>query len=129
MDDDRKIKVFTNNPHAHETVFYFQLLKLIFESEDPDYDQYLQKIYDIIDNSDFEIQFPKKNHPYHLPFGTPKIKRLLVEFLDRMGEGGMGVEEALKKYPVMDKVLVLFLRTLLMIAEQCSEFDEFVDPM
>jgi hypothetical protein len=37
VDDDRKIKIFKNNPHAHEIIFCFQLLKLIFECEDSDY--------------------------------------------------------------------------------------------
>ena len=40
----------------------------------------------------------------------------------------MGVEEGLKKYPVVAKVFVLFLRSVLMIGEQCSTIDEEVSP-
>ena len=40
----------------------------------------------------------------------------------------MGVEEGLKKYPVVAKVFVLFLRSVLMIGEQCSTIDEEISP-
>ena len=40
----------------------------------------------------------------------------------------MGVEEGLKKYPVVAKVFVLFLRSVVMIGEQCSTIDEEVSP-
>jgi len=38
----------------------------------------------------------------------------------------MGIQEALSKYPIMDKILVLFLRTLLIIAEKCEDFNDEV---
>ena len=38
------------------------------------------------------------------------------------------MEEGLKKYPVVAKVLVLFLRSVLMIGEQCSTVDEEISP-
>ena len=38
------------------------------------------------------------------------------------------MEEGLKKYPVVAKVFVLFLRSVLMIGEQCSTIDEEVSP-
>lgn len=42
-----------NQSHCHETIFYFQLLKLIFEVEEVDYQKYLAKIYELIDDPDF----------------------------------------------------------------------------
>ena len=38
------------------------------------------------------------------------------------------MEEGLKKYPVVAKVFVLFLRSVLMIGEQCSTIDEEISP-
>lgn len=45
-----------------------------------------------------------------------------------MGEGELGMEEGLKRYPVIAKVFVLFLRSVLMIGEQCSSIDEEISP-
>ncbi len=41
VDEDRTIKLFHQHPYTHETIFYFQLLRLIFETEDSDYQVYL----------------------------------------------------------------------------------------
>lgn len=56
------------------------------------------------------------------------MKRVLLEFLEEMGEGELGMEEGLKRYPVIAKVFVLFLRSVLMIGEQCSSIDEEISP-
>jgi hypothetical protein len=44
-----------------------------------------------------------------------------------MGEGQLGVEEGLKKYPIVNKLFVLFFRSILIIADQCSDFDDDVE--
>lgn len=44
-----------------------------------------------------------------------------------MGEGELGVEQALRKYPVINKLFVLFFRSILIIAEHCQHFEEEVN--
>ena len=41
VSDDRKIKVFPNLPDSYLKIFYFQFLKLCFETEDTNYNTYL----------------------------------------------------------------------------------------
>ena len=57
-----------------------------------------------------------------------KIKRILQEFLDELGEGSCDVSEMLRKYAVMDKVFVIFIRTILVLGDKCDYFDEMMDP-
>lgn len=85
LDDERTVRVLPDSPHAHERVFYFQLLKLIFEAEQTDYEKYLGKIYDILDNPRLRLLRPRPPHPCHLPLPPSRINKLLDEFLQLLG--------------------------------------------
>ncbi len=50
------------------------------------------------------------------------MKKLITEFLEEMGEGELGVEEGLRKYPIVHKLMVIFFRSVLLAADQCSSF-------
>ena len=45
-----------------------------------------------------------------------------------MGEGNSDVSEMLRKYTIMDKVFVIFVRTILILGEKCADFEEDIDP-
>lgn len=59
---------------------------------------------------------PRESSPYYVALSNVKIKKILTDFLEEMGEGEMGVEEGLKKYPILNKLFVLFFRSILMVA-------------
>ncbi len=40
----------------------------------------------------------------------------------------MGVEESLNKYPIINKIFVIFLRSMLILSDKCQSFDELVEP-
>ena len=44
-----------------------------------------------------------------------------------MGEGNVGVSEMLAKYPIMDKILVIFLRNILIYGDVCESFDQTIE--
>jgi hypothetical protein len=69
---------------------------------------------------------PKYGTPYYVGMSSNRIKKILTDFLEEMGEGELGVEEALKKYPIVNKLFVVFFRSILMVTEQCAGFDEQV---
>ena len=50
MDPARVVKVFHNDPQANIRVFYFQYLKLCFEQENVNFESYIQKVEQIINN-------------------------------------------------------------------------------
>jgi len=43
--------------------------------------------------------------------------------LDELGEGSAGVSEVLVKYPIMDKIFVIFMKTILLLGDMCQSFD------
>ena len=51
------VKLFENDVQANIRVFYYQYLKLCFEAEDCDYEQYIRKIEDIINDPNFSFLF------------------------------------------------------------------------
>lgn len=72
---------------------------------------------------------PDYNSPYYLPIRDANLKRMLYEFLEELGEGNYTVYQLLSKYPIMDKILVLFLRTILIMGEQCQNYEDEIDPV
>jgi hypothetical protein len=53
------------------------LLKLTFECDDVDYEKYLQKIYDVLENPEFEMMIPKYPNPYSIAISSSKAKKIL----------------------------------------------------
>lgn len=62
---------------------------------------------------------PKNNHNYSISISSSKAKKILSEFLEQLGEGEMGVEESLNKYPIVNKIFVIFLRSMLILSDIC----------
>ena len=52
VDPARVIKVFSQDPYAYIRIFYFQFLKLCFESEGVDYDGKINKLIDLIEGKE-----------------------------------------------------------------------------
>ena len=125
VDDARIIKVFKDDPQANIRVFYYQYLKLCFELDCENVENYINKIEDLIINSEFHFLFPEEEHLQL--FNDKQFKRLFIEFFDILNEGEITVEQALTKYPIADTVLVFFFRTLLIFAGKTKNFDEYID--
>lgn len=51
------VKVFSNDPQANIRIFYYQYLKLCFELDNVNYEFYINKIEEIINNEGFKFIF------------------------------------------------------------------------
>jgi len=57
VDPARVVKVFSNDPQANIRIFYYQYLKLCFELDNVNYEFYINKIEEIINNEGFKFIF------------------------------------------------------------------------
>lgn len=62
---------------------------------------------------------PKNNNAFSVAMSSAKAKKILTEYLEQLGEGEMGVEESLNKYPIINKIFVIFLRSMLILSDVC----------
>jgi hypothetical protein len=85
VEPSRVVKVFHNDPQANIRVFYYQYLKLCFEVTDCDYEQYIRKIEDIINDPNFSFVFEDASD--NTIFNDLQFKQLIMEFFGLLGEG------------------------------------------
>jgi len=62
VDEARSIKIFEKDSKAYLKIFYFQFLKLCFESEDVDYDTKINKFIEIIENNEKLLKLSEKHY-------------------------------------------------------------------
>lgn len=124
VDPARVVKFFENDPQAQIRIFYYQYLKLCFELENVNYDVYISKIEDIINNPQFEFIF----YPYddQSIFNDIQAKSLIMEFFGVLGEGSISVLQALTKYPILDKIFVHFFRSYLILFNVTPSLDAYI---
>ena len=47
--------------------------------------------------------------------------------MEEMGSGNFEISEMLSKYPVIDTILVIFMRTILILGHKCTSFEDSID--
>lgn len=77
------VKVFYNDPQANIRVFYYEYLKLCFELDTVDYEGYINKIEQVINNEGFKFIFYQDDDPSI--FTDNQFKQLLTEFFGMLG--------------------------------------------
>lgn len=63
VDPARVVKHFSSDPQANIRVFYYQYLKLCFELENVDFEGYIRKIEELINNDEFKFMFYEEDDP------------------------------------------------------------------
>lgn len=63
VDPSRVVKHFLSDPQANIRVFYYQYLKLCFEVQNVDFEGYIRKIEEIINNEGFKFMFFQEDNP------------------------------------------------------------------
>lgn len=89
------------------------------------YDLYIRKIEEIINNPDFEFIFYPNDDPSI--FNDTQAKSLIMEFFGVLGEGSQNVLQALTKYPILDKIFIHFYRSLLILSNVTNSLDNYID--
>lgn len=79
VDEARSIKIFKNDQLAYIKVFYFQFLKLCFETEDVDYDTKTNKFIELLENNVNLLRLSSKFK--HQLVSASNLKDILFEFL------------------------------------------------
>jgi hypothetical protein len=121
----RVVKVLRDDPQASIRVFYYQYLKLCFELETVNYEFYINKIEEIINNKDFKFMFYEDDDP--ALYNDNQFKQLIMEFFGVLGQGELSLEVALASYPIMDTVFIYFFRAILILTGKTDSLDSYVD--
>ncbi len=108
-------------------MFYYQYLKLCFEADDCDYEQYINRIEEIINDENFSFVFDETEDPS--VFNDLQFKQLIMEFFGLLGEGTLKIEQCLNRYPIMDTVFVYFLRSILILTNSTDSLHTYIDKM
>ena len=119
------VKRFSNDPQANIRVFYYQYLKLCFELENVDFERYIQKIEELINNDEFKFVFYEEDDAE--VFNDLQFKQLIMEFFGLLGQGGVPLQQAINYYPVMDTVFIYFFRALLILTGHADALDSFIE--
>jgi hypothetical protein len=125
VDPARVVKAFYNDPQANIRVFYYQYLKLCFELETVDFEVYIHKIEEIINNEAFKFMFYEDDDAE--VFNDLQFKHLIMEFFGVLGQGGVSIEDALNHYPIMDTVFIYFFRAILILTGKTEGLDSYIE--
>jgi hypothetical protein len=125
VEASRVVKVFRGDPQANIRVFYYQYLKLCFEVTDCDYEQYIRKIEDIINDPNFAFVFEDGEDTS--VFNDLQFKQLIMEFFGLLGEGVASIEVCLNTYPIIDTVFIYFFRSILILTNTADSLDSYID--
>lgn len=85
VDPSRVVKHFSCDPQANIRVFYYQYLKLCFELENVDFEGYIRRIEELINNEEFKFVFYEEDDPEI--FSDLQFKQLIMEFFGVLGQG------------------------------------------
>lgn len=125
IDPSRVVKHFSNDPQANIRVFYYQYLKLCFELENVDFETYIRRIEELINNDEFKFIFYEEDDPEL--FNDLQFKQLIMEFFGVLGQGGVAIQQAINYYPIMDTVFIYFFRALLILTGRTDALDSYID--
>jgi hypothetical protein len=127
VEPTRVVKLFENDVQANIRVFYYQYLKLCFEVNECDYEQYIRKIEEIINDPNFSFVFDEAEDPS--VFNDLQFKQLIMEFFGLLGNGNMNIEACLNSYPIMDTVFIYFFRSILILTNATEGLNSYIDKM
>ena len=113
-----------DDPQANLRIFYYDYLKLCFESENVNYNQYIGKVEEIINDENFRFMFYEEADPSF--YDDLTFKQLIMEFFGVLGSGKYSVEEALMVYQVMDTVFIAFLRSIMILTGNCEALEDYL---
>lgn len=125
VDSARVVKGFENDPQAYIRIFYYQYLRLCFELENVNYDLYIRKIQEIINNPEFNFLFYEHDDPNI--FNDNQAKSLIMQFFGVLGEGHLNILKSLNRYPIMDTIFVHFFRSFLILTGVTDALDSYIN--
>lgn len=60
-------------------------------------------------------------------FNDLQFKHLIMEFFGVLGQGGIGIQQAINYYPIMDTVFIYFFRAILILTGKTDALDSYIE--
>lgn len=106
LDEARCVKIFQSDAFAHIRIFYFQLLKFCFETEDADSESKLNQLIELVEGNQKLLRTSPRYGSQKL--GPEVLKLIAFQFFELLSESQDCVYDNLCRYPIIDEILTSF---------------------